>query len=222
MGFENHWGRFDKRREEGPTSRTKRKDWAFQKRISTFGLGGVHAAPSTGRPLLCEREKIKAGMRNKLRKFRDAGRPMLGDRTDLVLLAVMVLLVADVRASWEVLGDVRQLEASMQSTMQADLREAEAGMLQPSGLQDSSAVVGRVFQMQVPVKAKGSGSKVKVRGSSFEPQMCCKCMLTNLSSRTNIVSTLASQFSSVGARRRDFAPSAAKILFYALLMIDGP
>ncbi|XP_056615055.1 dystroglycan [Triplophysa dalaica] len=105
-------------------------------------------------------------MRNKLRKFRDAGRPMLGDRTDLVLLAVMVLLVADVRASWDVLGDVRQLEASMQSTMQADLREAEAGMSQPSGLPDSSAVVGRVFQMQVPVKAKGSGSKVKITEAS--------------------------------------------------------
>ncbi|KAA0712429.1 Dystroglycan Dystrophin-associated glycoprotein 1 [Triplophysa tibetana] len=105
-------------------------------------------------------------MRNKLRKFRDAGRPMLGDRTDLVLLAVMVLLVADVQASWEVLGDVRQLEASMQSTMLADIREAEAGMSQPSALPDSSAVVGRVFQMQVPVKAKGSGSKVKITEAS--------------------------------------------------------
>ncbi|KAI7791428.1 Dag1 protein, partial [Triplophysa rosa] len=104
--------------------------------------------------------------RNKLRKFRDAGRPMLGNRTDLVLLAVMVLLVADVRASWEVFGDVRQLEASMQSTMLADHREAEAGISQPSGLPDSSAVVGRVFQMQVPVKAKGSGSKVKITEAS--------------------------------------------------------
>lgn len=144
----------------------------------------MHAAPSTGRPLLCEREKIKAGMRNKLRKFRDAGRPMLGDRTDLVLLVAMVLLVADARASWEVFGDVRQLESSMQSSVLADLREAEAAMSQPSGLPDSSAVVGRVFQMRVPVKAKGSGSKVKVRGFAFKRQMCCKCMQTNLSSST--------------------------------------
>lgn len=105
-------------------------------------------------------------MRNKLRKFRDAGRPMLGDRTDLVLLAVMVLLVADVRASWEVFGDVRQLEASMHSSVLADLREAEATVTQPSGLPDSSAVVGRVFQMRVPVKAQGSGSKVKITEAS--------------------------------------------------------
>lgn len=133
----------------------------------------MHAGPSTGRPLLCEREKIKAGMRNKLRRFRDADRPMLGDRTDLVLLTVLVLLVADVRASWdqnpmEVLGDVSQLEASMHSSVLSDLREAEAAMSQPGGLPDSSAVVGRVFQMQVPIKAKDSKSKIKVRVSSFK------------------------------------------------------
>lgn len=131
----------------------------------------MHAGPSTGRPLLCEREKIKAGMRNKLRRFRDVDRPMLGDRTDLVLLTVLVLLVADVRASWdqnpvEVLGDVGQLEASMHSSVLSDLREAEAAMSQPSGLPDSSAVVGRVFQMQVPIKAKDSKSKIKITEAS--------------------------------------------------------
>lgn len=117
-------------------------------------------------------------MRNKLRKFRDGGCPMLGqrDRTLLVLLIAMVLTVTEVRASWdqnpmEVLGDVRQLEASMHSAVLSDLREAEAAVVsvtQPSGFPDSSAVVGRVFQMRVPIKAKDSRGIVKVRGSSFK------------------------------------------------------
>lgn len=114
-------------------------------------------------------------MRNKLKEFRDGGRPMLGqgDRTLLVLLIAMVLTV---RASWdqnpmEVLGDVRQLEASMHSAVLSDLRDAEAAVVsvsQPSGFPDSSAVVGRVFQMRVPIKAKDSRGIVKVRGSSFK------------------------------------------------------
>ncbi len=138
----------------------------------------MHAAPSTGRPLLCEREKIKAGMRNKLREFQDGGCPMLGqrDRNLLVLLIAMVLTVMEVGASWdqnpkEVLGDVRQLEASMHSAVLSDLHEAEvaiAGVMQPGGFPDSSAVVGRVFQMRVPIKAKNSRSSVKVRGCSFK------------------------------------------------------
>ncbi len=178
MGFQNYWGHFHKRREKGPATGTKGEDWAFEKRISSFGLSGVHAAPSTGRPLLCKREKIKAGMRNKLKEFRDGGRPMLGqrDRTLLVLLITMVLTVTEVRASWdqnplEVLGDVRQLEASMHSAVLSDLREAEAAVeavSQPGGFPDSSAVVGRVFQMQVPIKVKNSRSTVKVRGCSFK------------------------------------------------------
>lgn len=150
----------------------------------------MHAAPSTGRPLLCEQEKIKAGMRNKLREFRDGGRPMLGqrDRTLLVLLITMVLTEMEVWASWdqnpmEVLGDVRQLEASMHSVVLSDIREAEAAVAaesHPSGFPDSSAVVGRVFRMRVPIKAKNSRSTVKVRGCSFK--MHCKCMQTYLSS----------------------------------------
>uniref|UniRef100_A0A9J8A3I6 Dystroglycan 1 n=1 Tax=Cyprinus carpio carpio TaxID=630221 RepID=A0A9J8A3I6_CYPCA len=115
-------------------------------------------------------------MRNKLREFRDGGRPMLGqrDRTLLVLLITMVLTVTEVRASWdqnpiEVLGDVRQLEASMHSVVLSDLREAEAAaaaVSQPGGFPDSSAVVGRVFQMRVPIKAKNSRSTVKITEAS--------------------------------------------------------
>ncbi|KAF4097944.1 dystroglycan [Onychostoma macrolepis] len=115
-------------------------------------------------------------MRNKLREFRDGGHPMLGqwDRTLLVLLIAMVLTVTEVRASWdqnpmEVLGDVRQLEASMHSAVLSDLREAEAAVAavsQPSGFPDSSAVVGRVFQMQVPIKVKNSRNTVKITEAS--------------------------------------------------------
>ncbi|RXN20084.1 dystroglycan-like protein [Labeo rohita] len=115
-------------------------------------------------------------MRNKLREFRDGGRPMLGhrDRTLLVLLIAMVLTVTEVRASWdqnpmEVLGDVRQLEASMHSAVLSDIREAEAAVAavsQPSGFPDSSAVVGRVFQMRVPIKAKNSRSTLKITEAS--------------------------------------------------------
>lgn len=135
--------------------------------------GGVHAAPSTGHPLLCQREKTKASMPNKLREFRDVGccrsMPRLGGRTTaLLLLAVML---AGAQASWpqgsvEVLGDVGQLEASMHSAVFSSFQEAEvttATASQPSGFPDSSAVVGRVFQMRIPTKAKDSSSTVKVR-----------------------------------------------------------
>ncbi|KAG1953555.1 dystroglycan [Pimephales promelas] len=115
-------------------------------------------------------------MRNKLKEFRDGGRPMLGqrDRTLVVLLIAMVLTVTEVRASWdqnpmEVLGDVRQLEASMHSAVLSDLREAEAAVVsvsQPSGFPDSSAVVGRVFQMGLPIKAKDARGVVKITEAS--------------------------------------------------------
>ncbi|XP_051980320.1 dystroglycan [Xyrauchen texanus] len=113
-------------------------------------------------------------MRNKLREFRDVGRPMLGHRTLVVLLVMMGLLVPEMLASWdqnpiEVLGEVRQLEASMQSAVLSDLREAEAAvvaMSQPSGLPDSSAVVGRVFQMRLNIKAKDFKNIVKITEAS--------------------------------------------------------
>ncbi|KAF5891800.1 dystroglycan-like [Clarias magur] len=110
-------------------------------------------------------------MRNKLTKFWDAGccrKLMLGSRTIALLLLTLMLLV-EARASspqgaLEVLGDMAQLEASMHSTVLSDLQEAQAvvsAAAQPSGFPDSSAVVGRMFQMHIPTKAKDSGSTVK-------------------------------------------------------------
>ncbi|MBN3325851.1 DAG1 protein, partial [Atractosteus spatula] len=54
----------------------------------------------------------------------------------------------------EVVQDLRnQLEASMQSSVLTDIQEmATAGVVQPAGIPDSSAVVGRVFQMKVPIE----------------------------------------------------------------------
>lgn len=111
-------------------------------------------------------------MRNKLSKFRDAGCwPMLRLRSrTIALLLLTVLLLAESQASspqgtLEVLGDMAQLEASMHSAVLSDLQETQAAVsaaAQPSGLPDSSAVVGRMFQMQIPTKAKDSGSIVKV------------------------------------------------------------
>lgn len=111
-------------------------------------------------------------MRNKLSKFRDAGCwRMLGMRSrTIALLLLTVMLLAGAQASspqgtLEVLGDMAQLEASMHSAVLSDLQEAQAvvsAMAQPSGFPDSSAVVGRMFQMQIPTKAKDSGSKVTV------------------------------------------------------------
>lgn len=184
-------------------------------------------------------------MRNKLKEFWDGGRPMLGqrDRTLVVLLIAMVLTVTEVRASWdqnpmEVLGDVRQLEASMHSAVLSDLREAEAAVVsvsQPSGFPDSSAVVGRVFQMRVPIKAKDSRVTVKVRFSSFNglhgilkhvANVCkqiCPMVLRGSSLAYQIAPHQHSPANVLSqCKRRDFAPSTAQILFYAFLLIDGP
>ncbi|KAK1799508.1 hypothetical protein P4O66_000392 [Electrophorus voltai] len=82
-------------------------------------------------------------------------------KTAMLLLLMAVLLVGT-QASWpqgpvDVLGDLGQLEASMHSAVLSDLRKAEvAAAAPPSGFLDSSAVVGRVFQMHVPTKAKDS------------------------------------------------------------------
>ncbi|XP_030633550.1 dystroglycan 1 [Chanos chanos] len=104
-------------------------------------------------------------MRNKPREFREVGCPMLWPGRTVVL---MLLLVANrAQAVWpqgqlEVLGD---LEASMHSAVLTDLQEAAsaaAAVSQPAGFPDSSAVVGRVFQMRVPMKIKDSISTVKI------------------------------------------------------------
>lgn len=116
-------------------------------------------------------------MRNKLSKFRDAGCwPTLrvGSRT-IALLLLTVMLLAEAQASspqgtLEVLGDMAQLEASMHSAVLSDLQEAQAvvsAVAQPGGFPDSSAVVGRMFQMRLPMKAKDSGSIVKVSQRTY-------------------------------------------------------
>ncbi|KAI1890337.1 hypothetical protein AGOR_G00152700 [Albula goreensis] len=95
--------------------------------------------------------------------------PALPGRTTLLALWLAVL-VAQARAGWpdgqvEVLGD---LEASMSSAVLADWQEAVANAASAtaappaSGFPDSSAVVGRVFQMKVPTKATSVGSTVKL------------------------------------------------------------
>ncbi|KAI5607536.1 dystroglycan precursor [Silurus asotus] len=115
-------------------------------------------------------------MRNKLSKFRDAGcwrMLRLGSRT-IALLLLTLMLPAEAQASsppgtLEVLGDMAQLEASMHSAVLSDLREAQAvasAAVQPRGFPDSSAVVGRMFQMQIPTKAKDTGSTVKIAETS--------------------------------------------------------
>ncbi|XP_036387344.1 dystroglycan [Megalops cyprinoides] len=83
---------------------------------------------------------------------------------------VLGLLVAAAHGGWpegqvEVLGEVGgQLEASMRSSVLADWQEAAAAtaVVPPAGIPDSSAVVGRVFQMKVPTKAAEAGSAVKI------------------------------------------------------------
>ncbi|XP_066527849.1 dystroglycan isoform X2 [Hoplias malabaricus] len=114
-------------------------------------------------------------MPNKLRDFRGAGccpMPRFGGRTTALLL--LTVMLAGAQANWpqgamEILGDVGQLEASMNSAVLSSFQEAEAVAAQPSsGFPDSSAVVGRVFQMQVPTKAKDSSSTVKVTEAGKE------------------------------------------------------
>lgn len=88
---------------------------------------------------------------------------MCTGRTTLVLL--MVLLMESVQASWPQ-GQVElhhQLEASMHSAVIAELQEAETVAIatQAASFPDSSAVVGRVFQMHVPIKMDAS-TTVKV------------------------------------------------------------
>ncbi|KAG5839012.1 hypothetical protein ANANG_G00229830 [Anguilla anguilla] len=56
------------------------------------------------------------------------------------------------------------LEASMHSSMLTDVQEAAAlmGAAPPAGIPDSSAVVGQVFQLKVPMETPTGGSTLKV------------------------------------------------------------
>ncbi|MBN3306192.1 DAG1 protein, partial [Amia calva] len=89
----------------------------------------------------------------------------------------MGLLVAVVHGNWpdgqvEVVRDLgSQLEASMQSAVLTDLQESvnAAAVVLPAGIPDSSAVVGRVFQMKVPTEtADTHSSTVKITEAGKE------------------------------------------------------
>ncbi|XP_071017853.1 dystroglycan 1 [Oncorhynchus clarkii lewisi] len=127
--------------------------------------------------------------RGECRPAEEAGAGMLGlgRRTSVVLL--LALLVAMVQGQVEVMGDMLQdepgkLEASMHSSILSDFQEVEA--LEPvaatvyqaevgaaggeSGIPDSSAVVGRVFQMKVPLKTDHtSNTKITESGKETLP-----------------------------------------------------
>ncbi|KAL2091617.1 hypothetical protein ACEWY4_013880 [Coilia grayii] len=84
------------------------------------------------------------------------------------VMVLMVLLLGGVQASWPQ-GHVElqdQLEASMRSAIMSELQEAaavtEAIATPAASYPDSSAVVGRVFQMHVPVKTVDAGATVKI------------------------------------------------------------
>ncbi|XP_061076091.1 dystroglycan [Conger conger] len=93
---------------------------------------------------------------------------LLPGRTALPAL-LLALLVAVAQGGWprgqvEVLGE---LEASMSSSLLGDWQEAVAAVATATppadgGVPESSAVVGRVFQMKVPVKGRRPGGVVKI------------------------------------------------------------
>ncbi|XP_028854250.1 dystroglycan 1 [Denticeps clupeoides] len=85
------------------------------------------------------------------------------------VLAVVLFLLGRVHGAWpQVLDEVGHLEASMRSSVLSELQEATMAMeavaaaVQPSGFPDSSAVVGRVFQMRVPIEVVDSSTTVKI------------------------------------------------------------
>lgn len=104
-------------------------------------------------------------MRNKQRKLGQGVCPLLCTGRTTLVVTVVALLMGSVQASWPQ-GQVElhdQLEASMHSAVIAKLQEAETMAIatQAARFPDSSAVVGRVFQMHVPIKMDAS-TTVKV------------------------------------------------------------
>ncbi|XP_076124889.1 dystroglycan 1 [Alosa pseudoharengus] len=104
-------------------------------------------------------------MRNKQRKLGQGVCPLLCTGRTTLVVVVGLLLLGGVQASWPQ-GPVElhgQLEASMHSAVISELQEAEAMAIstQAASFPDSSAVVGRVFQMHVPIKMD-AGSTVKI------------------------------------------------------------
>ncbi|XP_039627338.1 dystroglycan [Polypterus senegalus] len=116
-------------------------------------------------------------MRNKWRASTD-GVPILHafSRTSFLLLG---LLAAIARCHWpngqtEIIRDFgNQLEASMRSSVQAEMQDmASVGIVPPAGIPDSSAVVGRVFQMKVPsetLEARGGVIRITEAGKESLP-----------------------------------------------------
>ncbi|MGH0167675.1 UNVERIFIED_CONTAM: hypothetical protein FKN15_066243 [Acipenser sinensis] len=104
-------------------------------------------------------------MLNKRRASVEAG-PFIHAQSRTTFL-ILGLLAAIVHGNWpngqvEVVRDLgSQLEASMQSSLLTELQEtASVGVVPPAGIPDSSAVVGRVFQMKVPVETSDTTSSI--------------------------------------------------------------
>ncbi|KAG7472923.1 hypothetical protein MATL_G00114070 [Megalops atlanticus] len=76
--------------------------------------------------------------------------------------ALLLLLVAGGGAIWRgVQGE--ELEASMQSTLLSDMQEAAAAVgTPPPGIPDSSAVVGQVFELKVPMETPDNSHAMQV------------------------------------------------------------
>uniref|UniRef100_A0A8C9WR75 Dystroglycan 1 n=2 Tax=Scleropages formosus TaxID=113540 RepID=A0A8C9WR75_SCLFO len=107
-------------------------------------------------------------MCNKRKECKDSGPCRLW--TGWTVFLVLSLMMARVRGAWpagqiEILGDLSgQLEASMHSSVLADLQEAPiaSDAAIPAGFPDSSAIVGRLFQMRLPTKMADASSTLKV------------------------------------------------------------
>ncbi|KAL4646341.1 dystroglycan-like [Arapaima gigas] len=108
-------------------------------------------------------------MRNKLLEHRIVGGGWLNTpRTTLFVMGLTVAVVTHVSCAERQLGvlseGVGQLEASMHSSVLSGMLDAipATGALSAAGLPDSSAVVGQVFQMKVPVESTDTGTVMKI------------------------------------------------------------
>ncbi|XP_048879614.1 dystroglycan isoform X2 [Brienomyrus brachyistius] len=151
------------RRESRPKRRGNQEAW----RSSQPAL--VHAAPLMGRPSRHERGRASMSDRQSEGRFGAQCLPWMG-RTVFLLLG---LLLTPAQGMWprgqvEILGELPgQLEASMHSSIMSDLPEAPAEVTSSVGLPDSSAVVGRLFQMKLPTVLDPS-STVKITEAGKE------------------------------------------------------
>ncbi|XP_048872294.1 dystroglycan 1-like [Brienomyrus brachyistius] len=112
-------------------------------------------------------------MRNKLLVHMDGGGWPDPTRTTLFMLG---FLISVTHGSWgnvlvEALEEqIGQLEASMHSSVLSDLREATLTIGPPTGagIPDSSATVGQMFQMKLPVEVIASSSVVQITEAGKE------------------------------------------------------